>query len=62
MLTQFDTILAINKQWRLGCLTKSWRVVVLEENVARIDAHIASPRSMPGALMPLLHAMQDELG
>jgi formate dehydrogenase subunit gamma len=35
---------------------------VLEENVARIDAHIASHRSMPGALMPLLHAIQDDLG
>ena len=35
---------------------------MLEENVARIDAHIASHRSMPGALMPLLHAIQDDLG
>lgn len=35
---------------------------MLEENLARIDAHIASHRSMPGALMPLLHAIQDDLG
>lgn len=35
---------------------------MLEENVSRIDAHIASHRSMPGALMPLLHAIQDDLG
>ena len=43
-------------------LIKLLEIVLLEENVARIDAHIASHQQMPGALMPLLHAIQDDIG
>lgn len=30
--------------------------------IAKIDAHIASHKNMPGALLPLLHAIQDDIG
>ena len=30
--------------------------------VSKIDAHIAAHKAMPGALLPLLHAIQDDIG
>jgi formate dehydrogenase subunit gamma len=33
-----------------------------DEQVRRIEAHIGAFKSMPGALLPLLHAIQDDLG
>lgn len=32
------------------------------EQVRRVEAHIEAFKSMPGALLPLLHAIQDDLG
>ena len=33
-----------------------------KENSNKIDAHIATHKTMPGALLPLLHAIQDDIG
>jgi formate dehydrogenase subunit gamma len=33
-----------------------------KENSGKIDAHILVHRTMPGALLPLLHAIQDDIG
>ena len=35
---------------------------MLENQQVRIDAHINSLRTLPGALLPILHAIQDDLG
>jgi formate dehydrogenase subunit gamma len=35
---------------------------VLPDQLARIGEHIAAHKDKPGALMPLLHAIQDDLG
>jgi formate dehydrogenase subunit gamma len=32
------------------------------QQLTKIDAHIAAHRTMPGALLPLLHAIQDDIG
>jgi formate dehydrogenase subunit gamma len=32
------------------------------EILSKIDAHIAAHKTMPGALLPLLHAIQDDIG
>lgn len=32
------------------------------KDLAKIDAHIAANKHMPGALLPLLHAIQDDIG
>ena len=32
------------------------------EELTKIDAHIAVHKTMPGALLPLLHAIQDDIG
>jgi formate dehydrogenase subunit gamma len=32
------------------------------EQVSRVDAHIEALKTMPGPLLPLLHAIQDDLG
>lgn len=32
------------------------------QELTKIEAHIAAHRAMPGALMPLLHAIQDDIG
>lgn len=32
------------------------------EESAKIEAHIAAHKSMPGGLLPLLHAIQDDIG
>lgn len=36
--------------------------VLTEQELIRIDAHIAQHKHMPGALLPLLHAIQDDIG
>ena len=33
-----------------------------KQELAKIDAHIAAHKTMPGALLPLLHAIQDDIG
>ena len=33
-----------------------------KDELAKIETHIASHKSMPGALLPLLHAIQDDIG
>jgi len=35
---------------------------VLNEHLASVETHIATHKSKPGALMPLLHAIQDDIG
>jgi len=35
---------------------------VLDENLVSIDKHIETHENVPGALMPLLHAIQDDVG
>ena len=35
---------------------------MLNEHLARVEAHIAAHKSLPGALLPLLHAIQDDIG
>jgi formate dehydrogenase subunit gamma len=35
---------------------------VTAEELSKIDAHIAAHKTMPGALLPLLHAIQDDIG
>lgn len=35
---------------------------MLQNHLARIEAHIEACRTMPGGLLPLLHAIQDDLG
>jgi len=35
---------------------------VLPDQLARIEEHIAAHKDKPGALLPLLHAIQDDLG
>jgi formate dehydrogenase subunit gamma len=35
---------------------------MLQNHLARIEAHIEACRAMPGGLLPLLHAVQDDLG
>jgi formate dehydrogenase subunit gamma len=42
------------KRYKLTALSK--------ENLSKIDAHIAAHKTMPGALLPLLHAIQDDIG
>ncbi|MEQ1487400.1 MAG: formate dehydrogenase subunit gamma [Methylotenera sp.] len=32
------------------------------QELAKIESHIAAHKNMPGALMPLLHAIQDDIG
>jgi formate dehydrogenase subunit gamma len=32
------------------------------QELTKIDAHIAAHKAMPGALLPLLHAIQDDIG
>ncbi len=32
------------------------------QELSRINAHIATHKTMPGALLPLLHAIQDDIG
>jgi formate dehydrogenase subunit gamma len=32
------------------------------QELTRINAHIAAHKAMPGALLPLLHAIQDDIG
>jgi formate dehydrogenase subunit gamma len=32
------------------------------QNLEKINAHIAAHKTMPGALLPLLHAIQDDIG
>ncbi len=32
------------------------------QDLAKIEAHIAAHKNMPGALLPLLHAIQDDIG
>jgi formate dehydrogenase subunit gamma len=32
------------------------------QHLAKIGAHIATHKAMPGALLPLLHAIQDDIG
>lgn len=32
------------------------------QELTKIEAHIAAHKAMPGALMPLLHAIQDDIG
>jgi len=34
----------------------------VENMIVRIDAHINALRALPGALLPILHAIQDDLG
>jgi len=33
-----------------------------QQELARIETHIAAHKARPGALMPLLHAIQDDIG
>lgn len=33
-----------------------------KEHLASVEAHIAAHKSKPGALLPLLHAIQDDIG
>ena len=35
---------------------------MLNEHLASVETHIAAHKSRPGALMPLLHAIQDDIG
>ena len=35
---------------------------MLDENLVSIDKHIETHMNVPGALMPLLHAIQDDVG
>ena len=35
---------------------------VSSSQLEKIEAHIASHKNMPGALLPLLHAIQDDIG
>jgi formate dehydrogenase subunit gamma len=35
---------------------------MLQNHLARIEAHIEACRAMPGGLLPLLHLIQDDLG
>lgn len=35
---------------------------MLNEHLASVEAHIAAHKSLPGALLPLLHAIQDDIG
>ena len=35
---------------------------LLAEDLSKIDRHIASHKTIPGALLPLLHAIQDDIG
>ena len=32
------------------------------QQIEKIQTHIAQHKTMPGALLPLLHAIQDDLG
>ena len=36
--------------------------VLSPQELTKIDAHIAAHKAMPGALLPLLHAIQDDIG
>ena len=36
--------------------------VLSPQELTKIDAHIATHKTMPGALLPLLHAIQDDIG
>ena len=33
-----------------------------KQELAKIDAHIAAHKAMPGALLPMLHAIQNDIG
>jgi formate dehydrogenase subunit gamma len=35
---------------------------LLAEDLSKIDGHITAHKTMPGALLPLLHAIQDDIG
>lgn len=35
---------------------------MLSEHLVNVEAHIAAHKSLPGALLPLLHAIQDDIG
>ncbi len=37
-------------------------MALTEQELIRIDAHIALYKHMPGGLLPLLHAIQDDIG
>lgn len=37
-------------------------VTLTTQELAKIEAHITTHKNMPGALLPLLHAIQDDLG
>ena len=37
-------------------------MALTEQQLIRIDAHIALHKHMPGGLLPLLHAIQDDIG
>ena len=37
-------------------------IALSEQQLTKIRAHIAAHKNMPGALLPLLHAIQDDIG
>jgi formate dehydrogenase subunit gamma len=37
-------------------------IALSTQEVSKIDAHIAAHKTMPGGLLPLLHAIQDDIG
>lgn len=37
-------------------------IALTKQELAKIDAHIAAYKTMPGALLPMLHAIQDDIG
>ena len=37
-------------------------IALSEHQLTKIDAHIVAHKTMPGALLPLLHAIQDDIG
>ncbi len=36
--------------------------VLTAQQLSKVEAHVQSLRSMPGALLPILHAIQDDIG
>ena len=46
----------------LGSKTTVWAVVAMDTSAKIIDEAIAANRTLPGALLPVLHAIQDALG
>jgi formate dehydrogenase subunit gamma len=43
-------------------MTRHVLTALSKEDSSKIDAHIAAHKTMPGALLPLLHAIQDDIG